>query len=113
MSFLGTRIKQGAVGNPTNIYGATNFTVAMTPADFQIRNKFLIKGMVIRGPSGSELQVFVDNVFRSATPRGDLNSWDPAQPLPMFPSQTLYFYWNVAVGTIPTVTLDCYTDDIL
>jgi hypothetical protein len=107
-------MKQAVTGLPTNPYGSSCYTVNMTPADFNIRTRFLIKGMTIKGPEGSALQVFREDVFISTTPRGDLNTWDPSQVLPMFPSQTLYFYWSVGTGSpIPLVTIDVYTDDIL
>ena len=112
--FLGRRIKEATVNIPTNVYGSTCYTIQMTPADFNIRTRFMIKGMTVKGPQGSELQLYVEDLFISTTPRGDLNSWDPSQPLPMFPSQTLNFYWSVGTGTpVPRVTIDCYTDDYL
>lgn len=110
--FLGTRIKQGRT-DPENRIGAGFYTVKFEPADFQIRSKFLIKHISIKGPSGSSLQVYTENVFRGTTPNGDLNEWDPSQPLPIIPGQTLYFYWDTGTGSVPMATVDCYTDDFL
>lgn len=110
--FLGTRMKQ-AVTNLPNPLGTGFYTIEFAPSDFQIRARtFVIKHISIRGPSGSSLELWIDNTFRDATPRGDLNSWDPAQPLPMKPGQSMFIYWNVGTGTRPQATLDCYTDEI-
>lgn len=110
--YLGTRVKQGAP-DPGNPLGAGFYGVVFQPADFQIRARFKITYISITGPAGSTMRVFRDNTFRGATVRGDLNEWDPAQPMFVMPGQAVSFYWSTGTGTIPIVTLECHTDDVL
>jgi hypothetical protein len=102
-------MKTGAV-DPFNPVLAGGYAVTFQPSDFQIRVRFQIRHISITGPAGSSLQIYVDTTFLDTTPRGDLNSWDPAQPLPVIPGQSLYFYWDASTGSIPNVTLDCYQE---
>lgn len=109
-NFLGRRQKSGVI-DPQNKIAAGNYTVTFQPSDFQIRVPiFEIRKIAISGPGGSSMRMYVDTTFIDATVRADLNSWDPAQPLPIMPGQTLYFYWSTGTGTIPNVTVDCYAE---
>lgn len=106
--FLGRRRAVGRL-DPDNKYVPGAWSATFAESDFRINNRFEIKHMSIQGPAGSSLLLYVDTTFIDTTPRGDLNSWDPAQPLPMMPGQSLIFYWNVATGAAPVVNVDCYT----
>lgn len=103
--------RRRAVGrlDPSNRFVPGAWTATYTEADFRIQQRFELRHMSVSGPAGSALQVWVDTIFIDTTPRGDLNSWDPAQPLPMIPGQQLFFYWNTPAGTAPIVNVDCYT----
>lgn len=46
-------------------------------------------------------KVVLNTNFWDATLIGQLNSWDPAQPLLMTPGDTLYVMFNVPVATTP------------
>lgn len=110
--FLGTRVATGRI-DPANVVAAGNWTATFQPSDFRIHNSFQIKHISLKGPASSAVQVYVDTTYFDATPRGDLNSWDPAQPLPLHPGQALYFYWNSATATpVPQVTVYCYANDL-
>lgn len=65
----------------------------VVPAEFEVYH------MTVRGPTLSSLEVWIDQSFYSTTPRGDLNEWDPKQPMFLRRGQTLYFYWNSAGNT--------------
>lgn len=107
--FLGNRIGSGRL-DPENPVGAGNWTVTFQPSDFQVKSRFLIKHISLKGPSGSSFQVFIDSTFYDTSPRGDLNSWDPSQPLFLHPGQTLYFFWDTAAtDQIPQVTVQVWT----
>lgn len=66
---------------------------------------FELYHLVITGPAGSSMQWFVNNIPYESTPHGDLDSWNPPQPLELTPNDTLQFVWSNANGTVPpTVT---------
>lgn len=103
---LGQRqaIGKAAFDNPL---GANFWTVAFTPAVFTISVPFEVYHAAVSGPASSNFQVFLDTTFYDYAVRGDINSWDPAQPMAIQPGQTLYYYWNTAAGAAPKVTVFC------
>ena len=103
---LGTRKGVGALDKTGNNTG--NWTVVFDSKDLATNVAYFeIYHAVILGASGSSMNWFVDNKQWETTVAGDVNSWDPNQPLLMVPGQTLYFYWSdpVTDNTPPTVTL--------
>ena len=106
MGYLGQRSKRGA-NDPQNIIAAGNWTVKFEPRDINIQSGFEVYHISLQGPLNSRLRVYVDTTFYSNVLRGDVNDWDPSQPLFMTPGQTLYFYWDTASGTAPNVTIFC------
>lgn len=102
-SYLGSRVKQG-VADKNNPLGAGNWTVTFTPTDLaQVHAQ--CHHIAIAGPAGSSFQVFLDTTFYDYVARGDINSWDPSQTMPIVPGQTMYFYWNSAATPAPSVTI--------
>ena len=62
--------------------------------------------IVISGPAGSSFQIYIGDKFYDFVQNGDINSWDPSQPMKLAYGNTVYFYWSVGTGTpIPTVTM--------
>lgn len=112
--YLGSRIATGFL-DPANIIAPGNWTASFQASDFRIQlPRFLIKHISLLGPSGSSCRVYIDTTYFDATIRGDLNSWDPAQPLALHAGQAVYFYWDKATtGTIPQVSVFCYTDALI
>jgi hypothetical protein len=68
---------------------------------------FEVYHISLKGPTGSSLEVWIDQEFYSTTPRGDINEWDPKQAMIMRSGQVLYFFWNSSAapvsGTTPLV----------
>ena len=103
---LGVRKATGAADATGNNKG--NWTVVFTPTDLATNIAYFeIYHAVISGAPGSTMTWFVDNKQWETTAAGDINSWDPNQPLLMIPGQNLYFYWSdpVTDNTPPTVTI--------
>lgn len=102
--YLGGRSVTG-IADRTNPLGVGFWTCAFTPAvlGWQIQSE--VYHIAVSGPAGSAFQVWLDTTFYDYIARGDINSWDPSQPMAITPGQTLYFYWNTATGTRPTATV--------
>ena len=105
-TYLGERTVTG-IADISNPFGESFWTCTFDPAVFVIAVEFEIYHMAIKGPTGSQLEVFKDSTFYDNVQRGDVNSWDPAQPLAITPGQTLFFYWNTGDGNAPTATVSC------
>lgn len=107
MSYLGFRQSSGVLGNDgMNPYGNGNWVVTFDQADFAISTgEFEVYHIALTGPTGSQLQVWVDRTFYEITQHGDINSWDPNEPLHMNGGSTLYFYWNLGTSPAPLVTV--------
>jgi hypothetical protein len=85
-----------------------NYSARFQPSDWGVAGgaTFEVYHISILGPAGSTFQVFIDNVFYDNVARGDINSWDPNQPMLLSNGNYLWFYWNVGTGTpVPAVTL--------
>lgn len=105
-SSVGARTQVGQPDNTGNNTG--NWTVTFTPADMNVQvSSFEVYKIVISGAPGSTFNVFVDINQWDTSVRGDINSWDPNQPLLVSPGQSLYFYWSdpITDGTPPEVTI--------
>lgn len=101
---LGHRSKRGVLDN-TNPLGAGFWTVTFDPQFLAVRVRSDVYHIAISGPAGSSFQLFIDNTFYDYVVRGDVNSWDPSQPMHVRPGQSLYFYWNTASTPAPTVSI--------
>lgn len=108
MTYLGSRASPPAVldNNDINPYGNGLWVIQFTPEIFALgANAFEVYHMALLGPSGSEVDVYINRTFYDTTVRGDKNSWDANSPLYMIGGQTLNFFWNSAKTPAPKVTL--------
>jgi hypothetical protein len=103
---LGSRQVTGAV-DPSNPVLVGGWTAAFTPQVLNISQQFEVYHIAVKGPIGSSFQVYQDTTFYDAVARGDLNSWDPSQPMLVQAGRTIYFYYNSAVAPAPLVTIYC------
>lgn len=108
-SFLGSRELAGSLSTVNalfpNPYGVGNYSALFTPQVLAFSaNLVQCYHIALTGPAGSELRVYIDNSFYEVTERGDLNSYDPSNPLLLRGGQTLAFHWNTGTGTAPFVT---------
>lgn len=108
MSYLGFRSKKGALST-VNPFFTGGWAVSFAPADIRIQNQFEIFHIAVQGPNlaSCNLQLWLDTIFYSTTVRGDINDYDPNQPIPVRPGQTVNFYWDTVVLPAPTVTIFC------
>lgn len=92
-----------------NLYVPGAYTVTMGPQQMGVSSgfgAFECYHIAIMGPAGSSFQIYVGNKFYDFIENGDINSWDPANPMKLIGGNTVYFYWNVSTGIpIPTVTM--------
>jgi hypothetical protein len=104
VGYLGKLTRSGAsyADNPVLAGG---WTVKFDPADIGIRVAAEVYHMAVQGPASSQFQVWIDDVFYDNAVRGDINSWDPAQPMFIRPGDTVFLHWNTAGGNAPKVTL--------
>lgn len=103
---LGTRIARGTA-DPSNPQGAGFWTVSFTPRVLAIPMDFEVYHIALKGPIGSQFQIFLDSSFYDNVIRGDVNSWDPNQAMYVRRGQTIFFYWNTAAAPAPNVTIFC------
>jgi hypothetical protein len=98
----------GALDNTGRNVG--NWTVVFDPAILNCNMPYFeVCHALVQSPSASvqSFSVGVDLHLYSAANQGLSNEWDPTQPMPVRPGQTVYFYYNESAldGTPPTVTL--------
>jgi hypothetical protein len=107
VGYLGSYQATGAL-DPNNPYVAGAWTVKFDPSKIGIRDAtFEVYHITVLGPDGSSFRVFIDTTFYDNVQIGDLNSWDPAQPMHVEKGRTIFFYYNVATGAAPTITIFC------
>lgn len=99
---------EGAL-DTSNLYVPGAYTVTLGPQQMGISNgvgAFECYHIAIQGPGGSSFQIYIGDKFYDFVANGDINSWDPSQPMKLVSGNTVKFYWNVATGTpIPAVTM--------
>jgi hypothetical protein len=108
-SYLGSRegtgVKTTAASLFANPYGVGLWQVLFDPKVLAFaQNVVECYHIALKGPAGSAVQVFIDNVFFDATPNGDINSYDPQHPIVLRGGQSLVFDWNVSATPAPFVT---------
>jgi hypothetical protein len=105
---LGASEPVTGVVDPGNLYVPGGYTVKMGPQQMGVGavGEFECYHIAIQGPAGSTFQVYVGTDFYDYVARGDINSWDPSQPMKLTSGSTVYFYWSVGTGTpVPVVTM--------
>lgn len=104
--YLGVRAQTGFL-DANNRVVAGSFTVLFTPEIMSIPEDYEVRHIALKGPGG-DFEVWIDDAFYSGSPRGDINEYDPKQPMPIRRGQSIYFYWERATGTTPSVWLYAY-----
>lgn len=90
------------VPNPVTPGG---WVVEFDPATIGIRVDAEVYHMAVQGPPSSQFQVYLDTTFYDNVVRGDVNSWDPSQPMLVRPGTSIYLYYNTGAGNAPRATL--------
>lgn len=90
-----------------------NWTVVLPPNVINIQNpQFELFHMFIKSPqlpnAQTTAEVLWNTYFWDATLIGQLNSWDPAQPMPMTPGDTISVLFNVPTSMTPAPMITCY-----
>lgn len=107
MGNLGFRDADGFV-DANNPLGAGFWTVRFDQGNLRIPIDFEIYHIAVKGPPGSTFQVFINTTFYDNVPHGDVNSWDPNQPMYVHTGSELFFYYSTSAGTTaPHITLSC------
>lgn len=105
--FIGHRHGPPAtISNDTrNPFGNGFWVTTFDPATLAIPDARLVEvyHAVMTGPSGSEFQVYVDTRPWSTAQRGDLNEYDPNNPMPFYGGQSIYFYFNSSATPKPDI----------
>lgn len=102
---LGSRQKQGTV-DPMNPNFAGGFTVAFLPSDLVVSvAEYELYHISLTGPAGSSFQIYVNQVFYDNVLHGDVNSWNPPQPMILRPGDSVNFYWSTATAPPPLVSI--------
>lgn len=111
--YLGFRGKTGAL-MAANPFSAGGWAVQFTPDDIAIQSAFEIFHIAVQGPAqpSCNLQLWLDTMFYSTTVRGDVNDYDPNQPIPVRPGQSVNFYWDTTTLPAPVVTIFCRQPDL-
>lgn len=98
MGDLGKLTMTGKI-DPFNPVFAGGWTIKFAPADIGIRIRSEVYHIAIKGPIPSKFEVWIDTTFYDNVKRGDVNSWDPNQCMPVDPGATIFFYYNTAALT--------------
>lgn len=82
-----------------------NWTLTATQADL---NSYVAQAEVyqisIDGPVGSSFTVFRNTRRWNVVLQGWANTYDPVNPLYIRPTDTIFLYWNAAIGQLPVPT---------
>lgn len=101
---LGNAVAVGSIS--TMGVNTGKWTVTFDPATIGISHPlFECYHIVISGPPGSAFQIYIGNKFWDNVTPGDVNSWDPNQPMKLQNGDYVFFYWNTGSGSPPTVTM--------
>jgi hypothetical protein len=103
---LGNRTVTG--GPDSTGFNSGNWTVVFDPNALNINVPiYECYQITVTGAPGSTFTVFVDLQQWSQSNNGQLNAWDPSQPLYLRPGQTVYFYYSDpdTDGIPPVVTM--------
>ena len=103
---LGSRYAQGQ----PDISGLNsgNWTVAFTAPTLNVNIAFFeIHHIVVKGAPGTTFTVWINNRQWGAAARGDINEWDPNQPMQLNPGDDVLFMYSdpVTDGKPPVITV--------
>jgi hypothetical protein len=105
---LGPRTARSA--KDTTGFNLGNLTTAFTTniIAINVANFELYHAIITNVSPGAQATVQIGAaVYSSTSPQGG-SEYDPAQPILLWPSQEIYFLWNLAAGTTPVPTITCY-----
>lgn len=108
MADLGHRDATGTLGkNGMSPYGDGHWVVTFDPRIFAVSTgEFEVYQYTLKGPVGSQYEIYIDNVFYNVSQHGDVDSWNPNHPMHLIGGgQTVYFYFNSSAAPAPTVAL--------
>jgi hypothetical protein len=100
---LGKLQQTGALDSQNRVL-AGGWTVTFDQSDLP-RIKCEVYHMAVKGPVGSTFQVYIDDTFYDNVVRGDINSWDPSQPMILEKDSTVYFYYDTTTLPAPKISL--------
>lgn len=100
---LGRSTRRGALDTANPVL-AGGWTIKWDPANLP-RMECEAYHAAVKGPTASTFQVYVDTTFYGNVARGDINDWDPVQPLHIPTGSTVYYYYDTASGSAPEATL--------
>jgi len=106
--YLGTRRSPLAKisNDDTNPWGNGFWVIEYTPYEINVGSGACeMYHLTVKGPTGSQLQVYVNQTFWEITNRGDINSWDSSNALYIPGGQSLLMYWDSAATPAPTATI--------
>jgi hypothetical protein len=111
---LGSATATGVISPPFASQNSGQWTVTFDPPAIGVTvGEFECYHIVISGPPGSSFQIYVGSNFYDYVTPGDINSWDPHQPMLLNQGDTVYFYWLTATGSAPVVTMYFRTRTLL
>jgi hypothetical protein len=103
-ALLGPRTQTGKA-DPGNLIAAGNYTAQFAPKDLNFTVPLAeVHHIAIDGPGGY-IKVYINEDFWDTCSYGGQNSWDPSQPMLIRPGDIVSFYWSVASGGAPQVTI--------
>jgi hypothetical protein len=103
---LGYRTATGAKDTTGNNSG--NWTVTFDTAALNVKVPYFeIYHIAVKGAAGSTFTVYKNLGWWDSNNYGQLNGWDPNEPMQCNPSDTVYFYYSDATtdNTPPSVTI--------
>jgi hypothetical protein len=88
-------------GNLTTAF--TTNIIAINVANFEMYH-----AIITNVTPGAQATVTIGTaIYSSTSPQGG-SEYDPSQPLLLWPSQEIYFLWNLPENTTPMPTITCY-----
>lgn len=91
-------------GNWTAVFN--DATINATVPRYEMYHMYITSPQLASGQTSA--RVMLNNYFWDATLIGQLNSWDPAQPMLMSPGDALYVLFNVPTSTTPAPMVTCW-----
>lgn len=103
---LGARKARGVADSSGNNKG--NWTATFDDALLSVKCPYYeCYKIIVHGAPASTFDVFINENEWDTSVAGDVNSWDPNEPMPLRPGEALYFYYSdpTTDGNPPSVTI--------